>query len=1005
MKYLLSFLIKSPIIANLLMVIIIVTGILNLRGIRKTLFPKIKSTEIHITSNYHGGSAEVVENNITRKIEKELQGLPNVKKLTSVSTESISYINLKLDSNLKEREIEKLMNKVRSKLNLVTDFPQDFKKNPTVEVFNLEDLPIITIGIKKSIEPTKALRLLKKLKRDIKRLPLITRVESFGEKKHKINIALNPSTLIEKNLSLEHISNIIQERFYLGNIGSIQIGKKQKNLIYKNTNIGIEEIENTIIQSNFSGEVIKLKEIGKVTKKSVKRKSIFKLNGEEVLGLIINKNEKADMIKAVNSVLALTLPYGSEVTYADDLSRYIKASYKVVESNAILGFLVVFIILCLFLNWRTAFWVSMGIPISILMALMAFRALGFSIDVISLSGMILVLGILVDDAIVVAEAIEYEIESGLNREDAAIAALKKVALPLIASVLTTIIAFSPLFFLSGEDGDFLFVLPLIVVAVLSASLFESLFILPSHLSSSTQAKPKKRIIFSKVKSIYSKALNFVLSYPKIALIEFVCIFGLTLFFAQKNLKMIVYPQEGAEEFSIYLSTPASFSLERTAIEIKKVESILNKYLDKEILSFSTHIGNFGDDVNFTYKSKINVSLVPFSERDENALQLSEVIKNKIKKLNIFTEIRFDIDDIGPAETKSLFITIISDNDFLRQKVAKKIKDELLKIENSTDFEKDDELLKEAIEIKLKKKEISKLNISVQKVLIGINQLMEGLRASINQSGNKKIPVHIEVKNNGQNISSYLDQLSIQNNEGTNIKIAGLFSLNKSKQIIAINHYNSERGVKMGINYNLTTKSEKSLIERIKKIAQEDGKDDVYLQFGGNYSALEKTSNDGLQAFLLGIFCVFCILVILFNSLIKPLLVLTAIPFGVLGVLWIHLFHNIPLSFPGILGLVGLIGVVVNDSILLITEFFYQLKINLGDAKLSITKAAKIRLRPILLTTLTTSLGLIPLGYGLGGIDPFNAPMALSLGWGILISTPLILFILPCLLFTLYNKES
>jgi multidrug efflux pump subunit AcrB len=986
------------------MVVILLCGVLNLNQIKRTLFPEIKSTELHISTIYLGGSAEVVERNITRKIEKAIRSLPHIKSSSSISTESLSYVNLRLNANLNQRKIEELITKTRSAINLISDFPIDLKQKPTTELFNLEDLPIITIGIKNEVDSPTAMNILTKLDREIRRLPLISKTEIFGKEDTIYRASISPSKLIEQELTLEDISQILSSRFFSGNLGKIKTNESTKNLVFQNTDFSIKDFGETILYSNFSGKSLKLNDIAEITRSKEVLKTITKINGKKVLGLRINKKTNADLINSVQSVKNAAATYQDQLVFADDLSRYIKTSYDVVKSNALMGFIIVFIVLVFFLNWRTAFWVSMGIPVSILLSLLCLRALGFAIDIISLSGIILVLGIVVDDAIVIAEGIEYEKEKGLPGPQAALNAVKKLSLPLLASVFTTMIAFTPLFFLSGEDGDFLFTLPLIIILVLAASLIESLFLLPGHMAHSQTNINSKRTFTKMIQCLYKKILLFLLTYPKTALLKFTVVFFVTIYISVSHLQFIVYPQDGAEEFTIYLTTPSHYDLNKTSKAVKSVEQILNSKLEKNILSYTTTIGSHGDEISVPFKSKINVSLSPFSQRNLMATDIIEQIKVSTNKLIDFEKIRFTVDDVGPAETKSIFIKVIGDNDNLRNIIKFKISNLLKQLPNSKDYESDDDFTKDAVRIILYQAEISKMNTNTRDVLIAINQMMEGVETKILFKNQKDQKVIVEVKKSSKNITTYLDSVSLKNRDGKLIKLKGLYQLEKTTQLIARGHYNGERGTRVGIDYNLSHNEEDQLVKNINKIVSDSGDGEVYIEFGGNYLALRKSSNDGVQAFILAILGVFCVLVILFNSLKKPLLVLITMPFGVMGVLWVFLFHGLPISFPAILGLVGLVGVVVNDSILLITEFFNQLEIHSGNAKIAILNAASTRLRPIILTTLTTSLGLIPIGYGLGGVDPFNAPMALSLGWGILIATPLILTILPCLLYLLYKKE-
>ncbi len=726
-----------------------------------------------------------------------------------------------------------------------------------------------------------------------------------------------------------------------------------------------------------------------------------------MITLSINKKESADIITTVNKIRSFMksknngLSDDIEIYYSSDLSRYVKASFDVVFYNGLAGFILVIIVLTLFLNFRTSLWVAMGIPVSLLGAIAMLPLFDVTLDVITLTGLILVLGIVVDDAIIVAETIYSRWENGDSPVDAVVNGLKEVFFPVLTTIFTTFLAFLPMFLIPGDLGKFIFVIPLIIILTLSISLIEVIVSLPAHVihgfDKSKRSDNSGRKWFMKVKARYEVFMIKALNHRYKIVSGFVVILIGSILYAS-TMSFNAFPSEGAEEFAIYMETPRGTTLKDTSKQVKAIEKSLEKIPKNEIATYTTVIGTQLGELEESNLAMISVDLAPFSERDRTADQIAGELRELTKNLKGFEKLRFDVNESGPSPDKPISLKIIGANDKLRIKLANDIEKYFKEINGVVGVSRDDPKGKQQVEIIFNFKKLASYGLTVADVAQTVRLAYDGEVATRVQYGHEEVDFKVQIIKSTRKNISYLKNLVVPNNVGRLIKLGSVARLKIGPGPSNFKHQNRERAINIQANVILGKINAADVPNMVlAKFDISKNYPGITLKIEGEAKKQKESMGNSAKTFVIAIIGIYFLLVLLFNSLKQPFLVLAAVPFGMVGVIIIFALHNEPFSFMALLGIIGLSGVVVNDSLVLVDHLNRKIK-NRGEKAMLevIASGSADRLRAILMTTITTAAGLLPLAYGIGGEDPTTAPMALALGWGLIFATPLTLVLLPSL---------
>ena len=1008
MKSFFSFFAERSLLANLIVFLLIFTGINSLINIDRALMPDIDLGVISITTVYPSASPEDVELNVTNQIEKELKNITGIKNLSSISQENLSTITIELDPNLSNPE--KVKDKIKKAVDRVNDLPPEVTDAPEIVSFTTDEINHVLItGIYGVDVPYKDIREEARLfEKKLLNLPEVGKIEKVGYRAKEIDIEISPETIKDYLISFTDIIHAIRSRNMRKTAGNFESYTNEKSVVTVSQFKEIEEIGDVIIRTSFDSPAIRLKDVAVINETFEEPRIQSKINGKTSISFKIFKNESADIIDTVNKIRKLVeqeqkyLPEGVFIETAYDTSKYVKQSFNVLVSNFTIGLFLVLVILAVFLNFKAAFWVAMGIPISVLGTIIVMPYCGCTLDMLTLGAMILVVGIIVDDAIIIAENIYQNFEAGKTPLQAAVDGVYGVWKPVVTTVATTLLVFMPMFFMKGIMGKIIRVMPLTISIALIISLLESLLILPSHLKSGLSASKnithKENTWFNRIRKFFRNRLLFLLHHRYVVVPVFVVIFITCGILCGKSLKFVLFGDKTATDLFIVAELPLGNSLKASSDKIAEIEKIVAALPEEELETFSTTIGYHPLFLTeMTNVTGIVVNLTPHNERERTIVEITESLKKETDKLEGFEKIEYTIDS-GPPIGKAVNVHIVSNYDRERKELTDKLLSFLRNIKGVKDLQRSDKAGKEQLSVVIDYDKLAKLGLTVSSITNNLRVAYDGEIVTSIRIGDEDVNLRVISNKKSRQSFDKLLSMPIQNTAGRLIRLSQVAEIKTGPGLTDVRHYKGERTISIEGDIDQSVIS----VMEVKKLIEDNfnmEKDwkNCRMLFGGQMAESEESMGALRNTFIIALISIYFLLVLLFNSFTQPLMVLMAVPFGIIGVIITFHLHSEPLGFMGILGVIGLAGVVVNDSLVLV-DHVNSLKKTAADQPVLdlIAEGTSNRLRPIILTTLTTVGGLLPLVYGIGGTDPWMPPMAMSLGYGLLFATPLTLILLPCL---------
>jgi len=989
----------------------ILLGLSTLFTIQRDTFPRVEFGEIIITTAYPGASPEDVELKVTNKIEEELKDVNGLKLFTSWSKENLSMIHVVIEAD--ERDPDKVIQNVREAVGRVSDLPAEVRDSPLVRELDTSVFPVIEVGMSGDL-PYKELReLARRFEKKLESVPGVTKVSRYGYRAREVRIEVRPAALTKYEVSLRDVVNAIGARNIRATGGSFESYTSEKNIVTLGQFREPTEVGDVIVRTTFDGPLVRVKDLAIVKDDFEEEKIQSRMGGVSAISFVAHKRSSADLIRTAERVKLLVeeqqklLPLGVKLLLSRDHSTYVQNRLHIVLTNGAIGLLMVLLVLSIFLKPRLAFWVALGVPIAILGVIFLLPVFDTFLDSVTLTAMVLVIGIIVDDAIIISENIYQKFEQGLSPVDAAVAGVNDVFRPVLTTILTTFAAFAPMFFMPGILGKFVYVIPLVITLALLVSLIESTLALPAHLAanmkaqSTTTSDTSRRHFFDRLRRRFHGWILRVLRYRYISLGVFIMVFGVAISYAVKFMDFVLFPSSTAERFAIYVQMPTGTSLQATSDAVTKVEKMLASLDKAELESYVTRVGAFGDDVvnseseNF---ATIQVSLTPYANRQRMADQIVESLRSKTRQDKTFARVYYQIDSGGPPVGRPIFIRVVGNDDVLRTKLANAVEQFVKAQAGSKDVDRNDKPGKEQVEIKLDYAKLARVGVTVADVAQIVRIAYDGEVVTNVRYGDEDVDFRVIFDSAVRRDPDYLQALQIPNQSGRQTLLGQLARLDSGPGPSQFYHYKGDRSVNISgdIDKEVTTplKISQAVLAHFNVDRDYPG---MQLIIGGEAAESEKSKQDLTTIFGIAALGIYALLILLFNSLIQPLMVMIAIPFAIIGVIIAFALHGQDLGFLAMTGMVGLAGVVVNDSLVLVNHVNGLRKAEPTTALRDIVaQATTDRLRAIVLTTVSTVAGVLPLAYGIGGADPYMSPMALALGYGLLFATPLTLVLVPCL---------
>jgi len=976
----------------------------------KEIFPIIPLDKIHITTTYQAVAPEEIEKTVTIPIENVIRGIDGVKEMQSRSLEGRSFIELDIEQG---RDLEKIAQDVQNEVDRMEDFPEDADDPIVIDIES--EFPVILIAVSGEEKEFVLREIADELEDRILDVPGVSKVIKQGFRDREIWIEIDPHRLYAYGLSIDTVVSVLRGRNFDLPGGTIK-GKKEEIIIrtvgeYSNLN----EIENTVLLRNPKGKHVFVRDVGTVRETFEEEAFYGRMDGSRSINLTVMKRRSgdtikiADTIKEIKEAILSELPSAVEITISQDGSRWIRNRLQTMYNNGTVGLILVCALLFLFLNGQMAFWTAMGIPASFLGAIIVMELIGVSINLLTLFSFIVALGLVVDDSIVVTENVYRHLLQGASRVEAAVLGTQEVIAPVVSATFTTIAAFIPLLLMSGLMGKFMAVIPMVVIFSLFSALVECLVILPSHLADFVKLPRNKDrrkiegklIVFLRKK--YIPLLSYCLRYRYRFIIVVVIIAAGTAYYATHYRQFILMKMKDIPGFFIELETPEGTKLAETGKVLARVEEKIGTLPPQELDSFSTLVGaQFDYDRGIvnpgTNMGQLYVELTDFDTPGRrNGFEVLKEARSLLQFVPGVQSLTLTHVHGGPPIGAPIEIGIRGEEYRVLYRLGQEVKDYLRSVEGVKDIKDDYKPGKWEMRVKVKEDKAAIYHLDVATIALAVRTSIGGTEVNEIREGKDEIDLIVRLQDKFRNNIDYIKNIKVGNRFGMLIPLTNVATIRWERGLAAINRQDQRRTITVSAQVDtdiITSNEANGLVADF--FADLSLRYPGYsLRLGGEHEEQQESIQSLIRAFLVAILLIYLILGNLFKSFFQPLIVMFAIPLGFIGVVVGHVVMDEVFGILSLIGAVALAGIVVNDSLILV-DFMNKARLRGASRWRSILWSGKVRLRPILLTSITTMAAVSTLAFKRSGQDAFLAPMAISIVWGLLFATLLILLVVPVL---------
>ncbi len=1018
MTGMIRFLVERPLVVNLISIFLLLLGIVtSVWLINREAFPNVNLDLIQIDVIYPGASPKEVEQLVITPIEQELRVLNGIDKMISMSFPGSGRITLEVDPDASNRE--KLSNEVSLAVDRA-DLPSDLPEDPVVTEVDGTVFPVIRIAVSAPINELELKRLGDDIKDDLLNVTGVAKVQLIGDRKAEIRVVADPDAMKRERISVGEIARVLQGWNLNTPGGDIETPNGQKAVRIIGEFDGPGDAASLVLRANDRGNVLRLGDVAQVTEALEVPRVLNDVSGQQAVSMLVLKKSDADIINTVDHIREYlkTVPdrYGESVHVEafQDFSRFARMRLGVLTNNGQVGIILVFVSLLLFLRFSVAMTTTWGLPIVFMTGMFALYAAGITLNLISMMGFIMVLGMLVDDAIIIGENITYHMEKGMSPNDAAVKGSMELIGPVTTTILTTVAAFLPMFFVSGIIGKFIVAIPAVVITLLVFSWLESFLILPSHVAHVTNPNkhPPERRWLVWLEDSYGWLLEKAVNWRWVTVLLSFAMLIAVVMLAKTHMSFQLFPPVGVDEYVARVTAPPGTTIDEMRQYLRKVDKDMREYINPDYLQATllksgdvsidegdplTQRGSRYGQIRAIYEPAV-------SRPEHNALDdmyhLAKVLQDKYPKLDVaMQEIR-----PGPPLGRPLEAEISSYDDHASEQAARNLMAFLEDVDGVTSIDSglkpgDDEL-----HVVLDRELATYAGIDLATASQQVRAAAGGLVVSNIRKGTEEIDVTIRFPDKGAKELEQLRNLLIPNTRDGLVPLHKIARLEQQPGFTTIRH---KEGIRI-VNVVAEIDAEKISSLELNKLVRDneakwmgDNADKLTVSYGGEQEKNQESFISLMFAFGFAMLAIFFILAIQFNNISYPIIVMLAIPFGAIGIIIAFYLHDMfwkpmPLSFFSSLGMIALTGVVVNSSLILLV--FIQRARKEGMAiKEAIILAGRRRLRAVLLTATTTVVGLLPTAYGWGGMDPFVSPMALALSWGLMFATVVTLITIPATL--------
>ncbi|MFY0629363.1 MAG: efflux RND transporter permease subunit [Flavobacteriaceae bacterium] len=1034
MRKLVAYFIKHSVAVNIIVLAFAIFGVVGAINLKSSFFPLVPSKNININVTYPGASPQEVEEGIVLKIEDNLKGLNGVERVTSTSRENSGSINVEIE---KGKDIDFMLLEVKNAVDRVPSFPVGME--PLIVAKQEALRPTITFSISGDNIPLATLKQIgRQVENDLRAIDGISQIQISGYPDEEIEIAINETNLLAYNLSFTEVAQAVNQSSLITTGGTIKTDSEEYLIRANSRSYYADELSNLVVKSDPSGRITRLKDIATVKDQFSETPNASYFNRNLAINITITSTNTEDLITSADKTKKYITEFNEkydnvELNVVRDLSTTLVQRTELLTENAIIGMILVLMFLSLFLNIRLAFWVAFGLPIAFLGMFMFAGYFNVTINVLSLFGMIIVIGILVDDGIVIAENIYQHYEKGKSPEQAAIDGVMEVLPAILSAIATTILAFAIFLFLDGRIGEFFGEVSIVVMLTLVVSLVEALIILPAHLAHSKALRKQDKTeksglagvfqkIFSKLRYIntlgdqimrwlrdklYSPSLKFALKHKLLTFSFFIVFIILTAgSFRGGIIRGSFFPQIASDRVNITLNMPNGTNekvtdsiisfIEAKAIEVTNEinEEYFGKDSDKHLVE--NMIRNVGPGSS---SASLAINLLPGEERPNEIT--SRLVTNRIQERvgSVFGVESLVFGSGGNFGGSPVSVSLLGSNIEELKAVKSELKQNLQNNILLKDVTDNDPAGIKEVNLELNESAYA-LGLNLRTVMTQVRSAFFGAQAQRFQRGQDEIRVWVRYNREDRSSIKNLDKMRILAPNGQRVPLKEIASYHIKRGDVAINHLEGQREIQVSADIKDPKKT--SATDVMAEI-----RDEIMPEILARYPTVtpsyEGQNRERLKLMnslnFVGLSVLGLILIVIaftFRSYSQPILLILLIPLSLPAVAWGHWIHDFPINILSMLGIIALIGIMVNDGLVLIGKFNNNLRegMKYDDA---LYEAGRARFRAIFLTSITTVAGLAPLIFEESRQAQFLIPMAISIAYGIGFATVLTLIVLPIFL--------
>ncbi len=1039
MKNILARFAGNTVHANILMATLLIAGIAAAFLMIREEMPNVSFDEIVIKVSFPGADPEEVEEGISRKIEEVIKGMEGIKTYTSTSVEGMSETQIEI---VEGYDGQVMLDRVRTKVDSISTFPGNAEK--PIITLPLHTEPVMALYINGAVSEKALKSWSYRIKDQLMDLDQVSQVSLFGVRDYEINVEVSESKLRKYGISFAQVAEAIRRSNLNRSGGTIKNGTDEIRVRTVGRKYTDEQLASIVVMASSDGDLITLDKLTSINDTFSEDSILSTVNGKTAVILTVFKTREEDAIKIADSVngfidnLKNSTPPGAEIGVLFDNSNSIRHQVNILVKNGVVGLALVFMILWLFLSARLSLWTGMGILISVVGGIAIVWAIGGTVNMISIFGFIMVLGIVADDAIVVGESIAWHRRQGKTAFKAAVDGAMEVGLPVLAAVLTTVLAFIPLMFIDGVMGKFIRILPIVVISCLLLSLFESFAILPAHLSHLPReklepdhnGKPKttsKNVLFGWLnwipnlvgkclenftQRIYAPILEKLIAWRYAFLCLSISLLLISVGIIQGGLlKFELLPSRDGFYLTSIVEFPEGTSLQVTENAVKKIENAMLRISEKtetksgdplinNILTISGQVpkkepGGLGAIGH--HMGGVQVILLDSDKRGVNSNQLVKLWQKEVGTIYGAKSLSFSGTIMGhPGKPIEIGVDGHDLNEITS--AVDELRIRLKQYQGVFDIQTDYSQGKDEIQFSLKP-EARTLGVTVKDLADQLYTGYFGKEVLRIQRGRDDVKIRVRYTNLERQSLTSLDNFRIRTTEGYEVPLNVVADAKRVPGSSAINRTDGFRRVTVSADVDSAVIFADEVISDLSSgffdamTAKYPG---INIVLEGDAGETETSFDTMFFGFILAILAIYMLIATLFRSYLQPLVILVTIPFGLIGVIWGHLLIGWDLTMISMFGMVGLTGIVVNDAIVLVERINTNIKdgIPFFDA----VKFGGIRrFRAVFLTSITTVGGLAPLIFESDSYATMLIPMAITIVFGIIFATILTLVLIPCLL--------